>query len=137
MGRLVLALSFASACAATSGTREELASEDTSEPPPQIRPQAPKVPQDRPAPQRARLPEWVDARLDSAAVSLVGADADSIDILVGQFEHPQEAIIRFDRDSGCASEVIGPWPTISTIVRGREMSTRSGRAATSSTWRRR
>lgn len=67
------------------------------------------------------LPRWIAARLDNdAAVSLVGGDASSVDVLFGQFEHPDEAIVRFDLASGCASKVTGPWPVLSRVVRGRE-----------------
>lgn len=103
-------------CASTGGTPDELPWVEPADPSPQIEAAAPV---ERPVQARVRLPEWIDARLDAAAVSLVGADDESIEILVGQFEHPEEAIVRFDRESGCASEVIGPWPTISKIVRGR------------------
>lgn len=120
MWRFLIALSCVPACAAVAGTPEELAHDEPAPPPsqvlPQVLPQAPDVP---PAEQRAQLPEWVEPRLNGAAVSLIGADAESIDILIGQFEHPQEAIVRFDRASGCAREVLGPWPTISTVVMGR------------------
>ena len=115
MSRSVLPSLLLVACASTGATPDELPSveEDALLDP------APTLPDDEPPPPRARLPEWVDARLDAAAVSLIGGDEDSIEILVGQFEHPQEAIIRFDRETGCASEVIGPWPTLSKIVMGR------------------
>jgi len=67
------------------------------------------------------LPPWIAARLDNdAAVSLVGGDASSVDVLFGQFEHPDEAIVRFDLASGCASKVTGPWPVLSRVVRGRD-----------------
>lgn len=67
------------------------------------------------------MPAWLHNRAaGGGATSLIGGDASSIDVLFGQFEHPEEAIVRFDRASGCASSVTGPWPTIARVVRGRE-----------------
>lgn len=54
------------------------------------------------------------------AVSLVGGDQAALDVLFGQFEHPEEAILRFDRKTGCPVSVVGPWPTLTRVVRGRE-----------------
>jgi hypothetical protein len=84
---------------------------------------APVVPSSTPEPPAAPtdIPSWIAARLDNdPAVSLVGGDAATIDVLFGQFEHPDEAIVRFDRASGCATRVTGPWPTLSRVVRGRD-----------------
>lgn len=113
---LTLVLVLAS-CASTGSTPDELTWAEPADPSPAVQPPAPV---ERPVQASVLLPEWIDARLDTSAVSLVGGDDESIEILVGQFEHPEEAIVRFDRESGCASEVVGPWPTISKIVMGRE-----------------
>lgn len=72
-----------------------------------------------PGPAKASLPAWMAKRHPGAAIGLVGGDAASVYLLFGQFEHPDEAIVKFDRATGCASEVVGPFPTIAKVVRGR------------------
>ncbi|HEU4407183.1 MAG TPA: hypothetical protein VFS43_18075 [Polyangiaceae bacterium] len=87
---------------------------------PPAAPPAPPAP--RAAAPRVEVPAWLHDRAarPHTATSLVGGDASSIDVLFGQFEHPDEAIVRFDRASGCAAAVAGPWPTLTLVVRGRD-----------------
>ncbi len=82
---------------------------------------SPVVPVAAPAAQTRKvdLPDSVRGRSVGAATSLIGGDANGIDVLFGQFEHPEEAIVRFDRKTGCAYDAIGPWPTLTKVVRGR------------------
>lgn len=117
MPRPITLVLLLASCASTGATPDELPWVEPADPAPTSQVVAPH---EDPVAPRARLPEWIDARLDASAVSLIGGDDQSIEILIGQFEHPEEAIVRFDRESGCASEVVGPWPTISKIVMGRE-----------------